>query len=124
MTAQAGGAIVRLQVGLRMSQAVCHGGLAWLAGQVAQDVSLDVSGQTRQVLDAIDRLLAEAGTDKTRILQANVYLADISDFAAMNAVWDAWVPQGHTPARATIEAKLAAPEYRVEIQVVAALSGS
>jgi len=122
MSARADGAIVRLQVGLRMSQAVCHGGLAWLAGQVAHDVSLDVSGQTRQVLDAIDRLLAEAGTDKTRILQANVYLADISDFAAMNAVWDAWVPQGHTPARATIEAKLAAPEYRVEIQVVAALS--
>ncbi len=115
--------IVRLQVGLRMSQAVCYGGFAWLAGQVAQDVSLDVSGQTRQVLEAIDRLLAEAGTDKTRILQANVYLADIADFAAMNAVWDAWVPQGHTPARATVEARLAAPEYRVEIQVVAALAG-
>ncbi|MCD6680452.1 MAG: RidA family protein [Burkholderiaceae bacterium] len=122
MTSQPSGAIVRLQVGLRMSQAVCHGGLTWLAGQVAQDVSLDVSGQTRQVLDAIDRLLAQAGTDKARILQANVYLADISDFAAMNAVWDAWVPQGHTPARATIEARLAAPEYRVEIQVVAALA--
>ncbi|MCD6675145.1 MAG: RidA family protein [Burkholderiaceae bacterium] len=107
-----------------MSQAVCYGGFAWLAGQVAQDVSLDVSGQTRQVLEAIDRLLAEAGTDKTRILQANVYLADIADFAAMNAVWDAWVPQGHTPARATVEARLAAPEYRVEIQVVAALAGA
>lgn len=123
MTQQKGSEIVRLQVGLRMSQAVCHGGVAWLAGQVAEDASLDVGGQTRQVLAAIDRLLAEAGTDKTRILQANVYLADIADFAAMNAVWDAWVPQGHTPARATIEAKLAAPAYRVEIQVVAALAG-
>lgn len=115
--------IVRLQVGPRMSQAVCHGGIVYLAGQVAEDVSLDVSGQTRQVLAAIDRLLGEAGTDKTRILQANVYLADIADFAAMNAVWDAWVPQGHTPARATVEAKLAAPAYRVEIVVVAALAG-
>ncbi|HEY0877081.1 MAG TPA: RidA family protein [Zeimonas sp.] len=115
------GSIVRLQVGPRMSQAVCHGGVVYLAGQVAEDMSLDVSGQTRQVLDAIDRLLAEAGSDKTRILQANVYLADIADFAAMNAVWDAWVPQGQTPARATVEAKLAAPAFRVEIQVVAAL---
>ncbi len=124
MTQQKGSEIVRLQVGLRMSQAVCHGGVAWLAGQVAEDASLDVGGQTRQVLAAIDRLLAEAGTDKTRILQANVYLADIADFAAMNAVWDAWVPQGHTPARATVEAKLAAPAFRVEIQVVAALASS
>ena len=118
-----GSDIVRLQVGPRMSQAVCHGGVVHLAGQVAEDVSLDVSGQTRQVLAAIDRLLAEAGSDKTRILQANVYLADIADFAAMNAVWDAWVPQGQTPARATVEAKLAAPAYRVEIQVIAALAG-
>ncbi len=121
MTQQDGSDIVRLQAGLRMSQAVCHRGVAWLAGQVAEDDSLDVGGQTRQVLAAIDRLLAEAGTDKTRILQANVYLADIADFAAMNAVWDAWVPQGHTPARATVEARLAAPAFRVEIQVVAAL---
>ncbi len=115
--------IVRLQVGPRMSQAVCHGGVVYLAGQVAEDVSLDVSGQTQQVLAAIDRLLVEAGSHRTRILQANVYLAEIADFAAMNAVWDAWVPQGHTPARATIEAKLAAPAYRVEIEVVAALAG-
>ncbi len=122
MTGPASGGIARLRVGLRMSQAVCYGGIAWLAGQVAEDVSLDVSGQTRQVLAAIDGLLAEAGIDKSRIVQATVYLADISEFAAMNAVWDAWVPQGHTPARATIEAKLAAPEYRVEIQVVAALA--
>ena len=114
--------IVRLQVGPRMSQAVCHGGVVHLAGQVADDVALDVSGQTRQVLAAIDRLLEEAGSEKSRILQATVYLADIADFAAMNSVWDAWVPQGHTPARATVEAKLATPAYRVEIQVVAALA--
>lgn len=122
MTAQARPDIARLHVGRRMSQAVCHGGVVYLAGQVAEDVSLDASGQARQVLAAIDRLLAEAGSDKTCILQANVYLADIADFAAMNAVWDAWVPQGHTPARATVQARLAAPEYRVEIQVVAALA--
>lgn len=121
MSAATNSGIVRLQVGPRMSQAVCHGGLVYLAGQVAEDVALDVSGQTREVLAAIDRLLEEAGTDKTHILQASVYLTDIADFAAMNAVWDAWVPQGHTPARVTVEARLAAPAYCVEIQVVAAL---
>lgn len=114
--------IVRLQIGPRMSQAVCHAGTVYLAGQVADDVSLDVSGQTRQVLATIDRLLAEAGSDRTRILQANVYLTDVADFAAMNAVWDAWVPQGQTPARATVGVKLVAPGYRVEIEVIAALA--
>lgn len=113
--------IERLQIGPRMSQGVVHGGLVYLAGQVAEDVSLDVSGQTREVLASIDRLLAEAGSDKTRILQAQVFLGDISDFAAMNAVWDAWVPPGRTPARVTVEARLAAPAYRVEILVIAAL---
>jgi enamine deaminase RidA (YjgF/YER057c/UK114 family) len=103
-----------------MSQAVVHGNTVYLAGQVADDTSADVAGQTRQILAAIDRLLAAAGTDKTRILSATVYLADVTTFAQMNATWDAWVPPGHTPARATVEAKLAAPEYRVEIQVVAA----
>ena len=81
----------------------------------------DIEGQTRQVLAAIDKLLAAAGTDKTRILRAQIFLADINDFAAMNSVWDAWVPAGHTPARATVEAKLAAPEYKVEIVVTAAV---
>ncbi|HLT25864.1 MAG TPA: RidA family protein [Zeimonas sp.] len=114
--------IVRLQTGPRLSQAVRHGGTVYLAGQVAEDVSLDVSGQTRQVLATIDRLLAEAGSDRTRILQATVYLTDIADFAAMNEVWDAWIPAGHTPARATVEAKLAAPGCRVEIQLIAALA--
>jgi enamine deaminase RidA (YjgF/YER057c/UK114 family) len=113
--------IKRIDTGKRMSQAVVYATTVYLAGQVADDTSLDVTGQTREVLAAIDRYLAEAGTDKTRILSATVYLADIATFAAMNAAWDAWVPQGHTPARATVEARLAAPEYKVEIVVIAAL---
>lgn len=114
--------IGRLQVGARMSEATIHNGVVYLAGQVAADPSADVGGQTRQVLVAIDRLLAEAGSDRTRILQAQVFLADIGDFAAMNAAWDAWVPAGQTPARATVEARLAAPQYRVEIKIIAAQS--
>lgn len=113
--------IQRLHTGPRMSQASIHGNVVYLAGQVADDTSADVTGQTVQVLAAIDRLLAEAGTDKTRILTATVYLADINTFAQMNRAWDVWVPQGLTPARATVEARLAAPEYKVEIQVIAAL---
>ncbi|MCE2970944.1 MAG: RidA family protein [Burkholderiales bacterium] len=113
--------IRRLQIGLRMSQAVVHGSVVYLAGQVADDPSQDVAGQTRQVLAAIDALLAQVGTDKTRILLAQIYLADISTFAQMNSVWDAWVSAGHTPARATVEAKLAGPQWKVEIVVTAAL---
>jgi enamine deaminase RidA (YjgF/YER057c/UK114 family) len=112
--------IKRLHVGPRMSEAVVHNGTVYLAGQVAEDPSQDTAGQTQQILDAIDRLLAECGSDKTKILSAQIFLADIADFAAMNAMWDAWVPAGHTPARATVESKLAAPKYRVEIKVVAA----
>jgi enamine deaminase RidA (YjgF/YER057c/UK114 family) len=114
--------IERLHAGARMSQAVIHGDTVYLAGQVASDPTKDVHGQTLEVLAAIDQLLAEAGTDKTKILSATIYLADISTFAQMNSVWDTWVPQGHTPARATVEARLAAPAYKVEIQVVAARS--
>ncbi len=94
--------------------------VAWLAGQVAADATADIIGQTRSVLSQIDALLAEIGSDKSMILSATIYLPDIGDFAAMNSVWDAWVPQGHTPARATVEAKLASPVYKIEIQVVAA----
>lgn len=112
--------IERLQAGPRMSQAVVHGETVYLAGQVADEPGGDVVAQTRQVLAAIDRLLAAAGTDKTRILSATIYLADIGTFAQMNSVWDSWVPAGHTPARATVEARLAAPAYKVEIQVIAA----
>ena len=113
--------IKRLESGARMSQAVIANGFAFLAGQVAPDPTADVEGQTRQILAEIDRLLTAAGTSKERILTANVYLADISTFAQLNKAWDAWVPKEAKPARATIEAKLAAPEYRVEIQVTALL---
>jgi enamine deaminase RidA (YjgF/YER057c/UK114 family) len=116
--------IERHHTGKRMSDIVVfHPAgerVAWLAGQVAADPSADITGQTHSVLSQIDTLLAEIGSDKSRILSATIYLPDIGDFAAMNAVWDAWVPQGHTPARATVEAKLASPAYRIEIQVVAA----
>lgn len=114
-------AIRRLHVGPRMSEVVIHGGVVYLAGQIAEDSSQDIGGQTRQVLAAIDALLAEAGTDKTRLLTAQIFLADMADFAAMNAVWDVWVPTGQTPARATVQAKLAKPEWKVEIVVSAAL---
>jgi enamine deaminase RidA (YjgF/YER057c/UK114 family) len=113
--------IKRLETGPRMSQAVIHGSTVYLAGQVADDTGADVAGQTRQVLASIDRLLKAAGSDKTKILAATVYLADIATFAQMNSAWDAWVPAGHTPARATVEAALATPAYRVEISVIAAL---
>jgi enamine deaminase RidA (YjgF/YER057c/UK114 family) len=113
--------IHRIDTGPRMSEAVVFGQTVYLAGQVADDTSADVKGQTEQVLASIDELLARVGSDKTKILQATVYLADIATFQEMNAAWDAWVPQGHTPARATVEAKLATPAYKVEIVVVAAV---
>lgn len=112
--------IQRLHVGKRMSEAAIHNGVVYLAGQVAADPSGDIVNQTGQVLAAVDRLLAEAGSDKTRILQATIFLKDIADFPAMNSVWDAWVPQGETPPRATVEAKLATPDYLVEVKVIAA----
>jgi enamine deaminase RidA (YjgF/YER057c/UK114 family) len=113
--------ITRLRAGPRMSGAVIHGGTIYLAGQVAdQAKGKSVTEQTKEILDKIDRLLAEAGSDKTKILSATIYLADISTFAEMNAVWDGWVAAGHTPARATVEAKLAQPAYTVEIACIAA----
>jgi len=112
--------IKRIECGPRMSMAVVHNGIAWLAGQVGKPGE-SVTEQTREVLAQVDRLLALAGTDKTRILTAQIWLADMGDFAEMNAVWDAWVPQGHCPARATGEAKLATPDYKVEVIVTAAL---
>ena len=114
--------IKHIEAGPRMSQAVVHGNTVYVAGQVAKDKSADVSGQTRQILAAIDALLAAAGTDKSRLLSATIYLADISTFAAMNYVWDSWVVPGSTPARATVEAALAAPEYKVEIVAIAAIA--
>jgi enamine deaminase RidA (YjgF/YER057c/UK114 family) len=111
--------IRRIESGARMSQAVVANGFVFLAGQVAPDPSAGVEGQTRQILAEIDRLLAAAGSSRSKILSANVYLADIATFAEMNRAWDAWVPADAKPARATVEAKLAAPDYRVEIQVTA-----
>jgi enamine deaminase RidA (YjgF/YER057c/UK114 family) len=114
--------IDRRHVGKRLSGLVINraSGTAYLAGQVAADPKADITGQTRQVLAQIDALLVDAGSDKTKLLSATIYLPDMGDFAAMNAVWEQWVVPGHTPARATVEAKLAAAEYKVEIQVVAA----
>lgn len=113
--------IQRFQTGPRMSQAVVHGNTVYLAGQVAAEpIGADVAAQTKQILAAIDQLLATVGSDKTKILSATIYLADIGTFAQMNSVWDTWVPAGHTPARATVQAELATPAYTVEIQVIAA----
>lgn len=114
--------ITRIEVGPRMSQAVVHGNTAYLAGQVASaPEGASVGEQTKQILAQIDALLAKAGTDKTKLLSATIYLADIATFAEMNAQWDAWISAGNTPARATVEAKLAAPVYTVEIAVIAAI---
>ena len=113
--------IARLHAGPRMSQAVVHGRTIYLAGQVAnQTKDKSVGEQTREILGAIDQLLAEAGSDKSRVLSATIYLADIETFVEMNAVWDAWVADGHTPARTTVEAQLVAPSYAVEITCIAA----
>ena len=113
--------IHRIGVGPRMSQAVVHGHTIYLAGQVADKTAgQSVGEQTREILSIIDGLLAEAGSDKTHLLSTTIYLPDISTFAEMNAQWDAWVAKGHTPARATVEAKLAAPQYKVEISIIAA----
>jgi enamine deaminase RidA (YjgF/YER057c/UK114 family) len=113
--------IQRIKPGPRMSGAVVHGNTVYLAGQVAQNAAgKSVGDQTKDILSIIDGLLAEAGTDKTKLLMVNIWLSDIATFAEMNAVWDGWVAQGNTPARATVEAKLAAPQYTVEIAVIAA----
>ena len=112
--------IQRYHIGKRLSEMVVHNGTVYLAGQVAADGTKDITGQAKQVLAQIDSLLAEVGSDKTKILSATIFLPSMADFPALNAVWDTWVPVGHCPARATVEAKLAALEYKVEIQVIAA----
>ncbi|MDQ3261777.1 MAG: RidA family protein [Pseudomonadota bacterium] len=112
--------IQRYHVGKRLSQMVVHNGIVYLAGQVAEEPTQDITGQAKQVLAQIDKLLAEVGSDKTKILTATVFLPGMADFPALNAVWETWAPAGQCPARATVEAKLAAPDYKVEIQVIAA----
>jgi len=113
--------LTRFHVGARLSEMAVHGGVAYLAGQVPDSPEKDIGGQTAEVLAMIDRLLAEAGSDKTRILMAQIFLADLADFAGMNAAWDAWVPAGHAPPRATVQARLANAAWRVEIVVTAAV---
>jgi enamine deaminase RidA (YjgF/YER057c/UK114 family) len=113
--------VERKEVGARMSQIVIHGDTVYLAGVVAQaNKGKSVTEQTREVLATIDKYLAAAGTDKTKLLSANIWITDMGKFAEMNAVWDAWVSPGNTPARACVEAKLATPEHHVEIMVRAA----
>jgi enamine deaminase RidA (YjgF/YER057c/UK114 family) len=113
--------IQRHNVGKRLSEIVVHNGVAYLAGEVPDDTTKDVTGQTAEVLAKIDKLLAQVGSDKTKILSAQIFLPDMKDFAGMNAAWEAWIPAGQTPARATIEAKLANPALKVEIMCIAAL---
>jgi enamine deaminase RidA (YjgF/YER057c/UK114 family) len=112
--------IRRIEAGPRMSQAVIHGNTVYLAGQVGTPGKC-VAEQTGDILATVDRLLKEAGSDKSKILQAIIWLADMADFAEMNSVWDKWVDGPNAPARATGEAKLAAPEYKVEIIITAAI---
>ena len=112
--------IERIEAGPRMSKAVVHGNTVYLAGVIASDGRLDVKGQTRQILETIDGLLAAAGTDKSKLLRTNIWLTDISTWGEMNEVWDSWVVPGQTPARATVEAALAGEGIKVEIMVEAA----
>jgi enamine deaminase RidA (YjgF/YER057c/UK114 family) len=113
--------IQRFDVGARLSEMAVHNGVCYLAGQVAADGSADITGQTQQVLAAIDALLARAGTDKSRLLRVEIFLKDLADFPGMNAVWEAWLPAGCAPPRATVQAELARPQWRVEMVVTAAL---
>ena len=114
-------AIKRLNVGKRLSEIVVHGNTVYLAGEVPDDTSKDITGQAEEVLAKIDKLLAQVGSDKSKLLSAQIFLPDMKDFAGMNAVWEKWVVPGQTQARATIEAKLANPSYKVEIMCVAAV---
>jgi enamine deaminase RidA (YjgF/YER057c/UK114 family) len=113
--------IQRMEIGARMSEVAVHNGTIYLAGQVASDASADIQGQTRQILAEIDTLLARAGSDKSKILMAQIFLTDLADFAGMNEVWDAWVVPGQTPPRATVQAALAKPGWKIEFVVTAAV---
>lgn len=112
--------IKRIDPGPRMSEASVHGDRIYCSGMIPEDTAQDITGQVKQALGEIDSLLAKGGSDKTKILTATIWLADIADFAAMNAVWDAWVVPGQTPARATVQARLNDPKMKIEIMVVAA----
>ncbi|MEM9329693.1 MAG: RidA family protein [Pseudomonadota bacterium] len=111
--------ISRIQTGARMSQAVIHGNTVYTAGQVAEGAT--VAEQTTEILGQIDQLLSDAGSDKSKLLSATIWITDMDNFAEMNSVWDSWVSSGNTPARACVEAKLAMPKFLVEIAVIAAI---
>lgn len=112
--------IERIEPGPRMSMAVVHGDTVYTAGQVAREhAGGSVTEQTKEILSILDGILAKAGTDKSKLISASIWITDMSTFQEMNAVWDAWVAPGCAPARATVEAKLAAPQYKVEIAVIA-----
>lgn len=113
--------VQRFDVGPRLSEMAVHNGVCYLAGQVPSDGTQDISGQTAQVLSQIDALLARAGTDKSRILMCQIFIVDLADFPAMNAVWERWVAPGNAPPRATVQARLARPEWKLEMVVTAAL---
>jgi enamine deaminase RidA (YjgF/YER057c/UK114 family) len=113
--------IQRFDVGARLSEMAVHNGVCYLAGQVAPDGTQDITGQTQQVLAAIEALLGRAGTSKSKLLMCQIFIRDLADFPAMNAVWEAWLPAGQAPPRATVQANLAKPEWRVEMVVTAAL---
>lgn len=113
-------AVTRHHVGARLSEIAIHNGTVYLAGQIAEDTDQDITGQTREVLGHIDRLLEEANSDKTLLLSVQIYISDMANFPAMNALWDTWVAAGNTPPRATVEARLANPACLVEVVVVAA----
>ena len=114
--------IKRFHVGARMSEMAVYNRTVYLAGQVTSDDNLDIAGQTNDVLNQIDTLLAEAGTNKSNILMCQIYLSNLENFSAMNQVWETWVSAGHTPPRATVQAALAKPEWLIEIVITAALS--
>jgi enamine deaminase RidA (YjgF/YER057c/UK114 family) len=113
--------VQRFDVGARLSEMAIHNGVVYLAGQIPEDPNLDIEGQTLQVLQAIDRLLERAGTDKRKLLMVQIFLVDLKDFEGMNRVWDNWVVPGHTPPRATVQANLASPKWRLEMVATAAL---
>lgn len=113
--------IERINVGPRLSDVAVYNKVAYFGGQVPDDAEQDITGQTRQVLAEIDKLLAQVGSDKSRILQCQIFLTDISNIGAMNEVWDAWIPKGNTPPRATVQAQLANPKWKIEIVLSAAV---
>ena len=113
--------VQRFDVGPRLSEMAVHNGVCYLAGQVAADGTQDITGQAKQVLAQIDGLLARAGTDKSKILMCQIFIVDLAEFPALNAVWEQWVAPGHAPPRATVQARLAKPEWKLEMVVTAAL---